>query len=39
VPFKLDKLTLTVDRPKLTPADEKRLMEAPRSNRASRKRP
>jgi arylsulfatase len=40
VPFKftgkLSKLTLKVDRPKLTPADEKRLMEASqRSNRAS----
>ena len=32
VPFaftgKLDKLTLTIDRPKLTPEDEKKLMEA-----------
>jgi len=39
VPFrftgKLNKLTLTIDRPKLTPADEKRLMEAQRNNKAS----
>ncbi|MGH7893921.1 MAG: arylsulfatase, partial [Candidatus Binatia bacterium] len=40
VPFeftgKLTKLTLSIDRPKLTPADEKRLMEeGQRSNRAS----
>ncbi len=40
VPFaftgKLDKLTLTIDRPKLTPEDEKRLMqESQRNNRAS----
>ena len=39
VPFaftgKLDKLTLTIDRPKLTPEDEKKLMEAQRNNRAS----
>jgi arylsulfatase len=39
VPFrftgKLDKLTLTIDRPKLTPEDEKRLMEAQRNNHAS----
>jgi arylsulfatase len=40
VPFaftgELAKLTLTIDRPKLTPADEKLLMEqAQRSNRAS----
>jgi arylsulfatase len=31
VPFafngKIDKITLTIDRPKLTPEDEKRLME------------
>jgi arylsulfatase len=32
---KLDKLTLTIDRPKLTPEDEKKLMEAQRSNQAS----
>ena len=32
----IDKITLTVDRPKLTPADEKRLLEeAHRNNRAS----
>jgi arylsulfatase len=40
VPFrftgKLDKLTLTIDRPQLTPADEKKLMEeAQRNNHAS----
>jgi arylsulfatase len=40
VPFKftgkLNKLTLVIDRPKLTPADEKRLMEqSQRNNRAS----
>jgi hypothetical protein len=40
VPFeftgKLDKLTLTIDRPQLTPEDEKRLMEeGQRNNRAS----
>ena len=40
VPFrftgKLTKLTLSIDRPKLTPADEKRLMEeGRRNNRAS----
>jgi arylsulfatase len=39
VPFrftgKLDRLTLTIDRPQLTPADEKKLMEAQRNNRAS----
>jgi len=40
VPFpftgKIDKITLSIDRPKLTPADEKRLMEeAQRNNRAS----
>jgi arylsulfatase len=39
VPFaftgKIDGITLTIDRPKLTPADEKRLMEAARNNRAS----
>jgi arylsulfatase len=33
---KLNKLTLKIDRPKLTPADEKRLMEeGQRNNRAS----
>jgi arylsulfatase len=33
---KLNKLTIKVDRPKLTPADEKRLMEeSQRNNRAS----
>jgi arylsulfatase len=31
----IDKLTLTVDRPKLTPEDEKRLMEAARNNKTS----
>jgi hypothetical protein len=40
VPFRftgtLDKLTLTIDRPKLTPADEKLLREqAQRNNKAS----
>ena len=39
VPFKftgkLNKVTLTIDRPKLTPEDEKRLMEAQRNRRAS----
>jgi len=39
VPFrftgKLTKLTLTIDRPKLTPEDEKRLSEAQRNNRMS----
>jgi arylsulfatase len=39
VPFrftgKLDKLTLTIDRPKLTPEDEKRLMDAQRNNHMS----
>ncbi len=39
VPFrftgKLNKLTLKIERPKLTPADERRLMEASRSNRTS----
>jgi len=40
VPFeftgKLDRITLTIDRPKLTPEDEKRLMqESQRNNRAS----
>ena len=39
VPFrftgKLAKLTLKIDRPKLTPEDEKRLMQAQRNNAAS----
>jgi arylsulfatase len=39
VPFKftgkLNKLTLTINRPKLSPEDEKRLMEATRNNRMS----
>jgi arylsulfatase len=39
VPFrftgKLNKLTLTIDRPKLTPTDVKRLMATRRNNRAS----
>ena len=39
VPFtfagKIDKLTLTIDRPKLTPEDEKRLSEAQRDNKTS----
>jgi len=39
VPFrftgKLDKLTLTIDRPQLTPGDEKKLIEAQRNNKAS----
>jgi arylsulfatase len=39
VPFrftgKLDKLTLTIDRPKLSAEDEKRLSEAQRNNRVS----
>ena len=39
VPFKftgkLNKITLTIDRPKLTPEDEKRLMQAQRNNRVS----
>ena len=39
VPFRftgtLNKVTLTIDRPKLTPADEKKLMEAQRNNAAS----
>jgi arylsulfatase A-like enzyme len=39
VPFKftgkLNKLSLKIDRPKLTPEDEKRLREATRNNRAS----
>jgi arylsulfatase len=32
---KIDKITLTVDRPKLTPEDEKKLMEAERNNKTS----
>jgi len=39
VPFKftgkLNKLILTIDRPKLTPEDEKKLMQAQRNNKAS----
>ena len=39
VPFaftgKINKITLTIDRPKLTPEDEKKLMEAQRNNKAS----
>ena len=39
VPFnftgKLNKVTLTIDRSELTPADEKRLMEAQRNNKTS----
>ncbi|HEY8138621.1 MAG TPA: sulfatase-like hydrolase/transferase, partial [Methylocystis sp.] len=39
VPFrftgKLDKLTLTIDRPKLTPEDEKKLMDGQRNNHMS----
>jgi hypothetical protein len=39
VPFrftgKLNRLTLVIDRPKLTPEDEKKLMEAQRNNKAS----
>ncbi|MEW6352395.1 MAG: arylsulfatase [Thermodesulfobacteriota bacterium] len=39
VPFrftgKLNKITLTIDRPKLTPEDEKRLMEVQRNNKVS----
>jgi len=39
VPFKftgkINKITLTIDRPKLTPEDEKKLMQAQRNNRAS----
>ena len=39
VPFrftgKLDKLTLTIDRPKLSPEDEKKLMDAQRNNHMS----
>jgi arylsulfatase len=32
---KIDKITLTVDRPQLTPEDEKKLMQAQRNNRVS----
>ena len=32
---KLSKLTIKIDRPQLTPEDEKRLMEAERNNKAS----
>jgi arylsulfatase A-like enzyme len=39
IPFrftgKLERLTLTIDRPKLSPEDEKRLMESRRNNRMS----
>ena len=39
VPFaftgKIDKITLTIDRPKLTPEDEKKLREAQRNNKTS----
>jgi hypothetical protein len=39
VPFaltgKLSKLTINIDRPKLTPEDDKRLSEAQRNNKAS----
>jgi len=39
VPFKftgkINKITLTIDRPKLSPEDEKKLMQAQRSNRVS----
>ena len=39
VPFtftgKINKITLTIDRPKLTPKDEKKLMQAQRNNKAS----
>lgn len=39
VPFafsgKIQKITLTIDRPKLTPEDEKKLMEAQRNNKIS----
>ncbi len=31
----LNKLTLTIDRPKLTPEDEKKLMQAQRNNKVS----
>ena len=32
---KLDRLTLTIERPQLTPDDVKKLMEAQRNNKAS----
>jgi arylsulfatase len=32
---KINKITLTIDRPKLTPEDEKKLMQAQRNNKAS----
>jgi arylsulfatase len=32
---KINKITLTSDRPKLTPEDEKKLMAAQRNNKAS----
>ena len=39
VPFKftgkINKITLTIDRPKLTPDDEKKLMQAQRNNKVS----
>src|SRR5262245_25104597 len=39
VPFrftrKINKITLTIDRPKLTPEDEKKLMQAQRNNKVS----
>ncbi len=39
VPFaftgKINKITLTIDRPKLTPEDEKKLMQAQRNNKTS----
>ena len=39
IPFKFtgkfNKLTIKLDRPKLTPADERRLLESQRNNKAS----
>ena len=39
IPFKftgkIDKITLTINRPQLSPEDEKKLMEAQRDNRMS----
>jgi arylsulfatase len=32
---KLEKVTLSIDRPKLSPADEKKLMQAQRNNKTS----
>ena len=32
---KLNRVTLTIDRPKLTPEDEKKLMQAQRNNKTS----